>query len=198
MPGEIKKRECRDERLRSECAVTLERRYGPTCVGEVSLPQFEFLDLEGAPDELLGLITTDSDFTSNFFVSLDAEGADGVLGLGLDGLLVGEIFKHLSGLSEFIARLTGTKVQDELVNLDSSHLVVLLLRVFLLVHIFFLNQLNLLIITSLRLISIKNNLFDTNTLFTVPHSKIKNHNLIINLLFKDSHNFIIIINHALD
>ena len=83
---------------------------------------------------------------SNFFVPLDAKRPDRVLGLGLDGLLVGQILEHLGGLGEFIARLTSAKVQDELVDLDLPHLVVLLLRVLLQVHIFFLNQLNLLII----------------------------------------------------
>ena len=113
------------------------------------LSQFVFLDFEATLEELFSSVATDGHMHCNFFVSLDAEGSDGVLGLGLDGLLVGEIFKHLSGLGEFIARLTGTKVQDELVNFDSSHLVVMLRRVLLLVHIFFLNQLNLLIITGL-------------------------------------------------
>ena len=84
--------------------------------------------------------------TSNLFVSLDAERTDRVLGLGLDRLLVGQIFKHLSGLGEFIARLTSAQVQDQFVDLDISHLVVLLGGVLLLIHIFFLNQLNLLII----------------------------------------------------
>ena len=82
----------------------------------------------------------------NFFVSLDTERTDRVLGLGLDGLLIRQIFKHLGGLGEFIARLTSAQVQDQFVDLDVSHLVVLLGGVLLLIHIFFLNQLNLLII----------------------------------------------------
>ena len=84
----------------------------------------------------------------NFFVSFDAERTDRVLGLGLDGLLIRQIFKHLSSLGEFIARLTSAQVQDQFVDLDVSHLVVLLGGVLLLIHIFFLNQLNLLIIVA--------------------------------------------------
>ena len=111
-----------------------------TVVGEVLLSQFVFLDLEATLEELLGFVAADGHMHCNFFVSLDAEGTDRVLGLGLDGLLVGQIFEDLSGLGEFIARLTGTKVQDELVNLDLSHFVVLFGRVLLLVHIFFLSS----------------------------------------------------------
>lgn len=139
---------------------------GHTGVGEVSLPQFVLLDLEATLDELLGLFTTDSDSDSNFFVSLDAESTDGVLGLGLDGLLIGEIFKHLRGLGEFIARLTSAKLQDQLVDLDVSHLVVLLGGVLLLIHIFFLNQLNLLII--MASCQFDKNLFDTDAPFSFP------------------------------
>ncbi len=122
------------------------KKYGLTIVGEVSLSEFVFLDLEATLEELLSSVATDGHVDSNLFVPLDAEGTDGVLGLGLDGLLVGEIFEHLGGLGEFIARLTRAKVQNELVDLDLSHLVILLLGVLLQVHIFFLNQLNLLII----------------------------------------------------
>jgi len=72
--------------------------------------------------------------SGNLFVSLDAKGSDGVLGLGLAWNLIGKIGEDLSGLGELIAGLTGTKVQDELVNLDLSHLVVELSGILLLVH----------------------------------------------------------------
>jgi hypothetical protein len=127
-----------------------ERGYGLgdglTFVGEVSLSELEFLDLEATLEELLSSIATDSHVNGDVFVSLNTEGTDGVLGLGVDGLLVGEILEHLCGLGELITRLTCAQVQDELVNLDGSHLVILLLWVLLQIHIFFLNQLNLLII----------------------------------------------------
>ena len=117
-----------------------------TVLGEVLLSQFVFLDLEATLEQLLSSLTTDGHMYCNFFVSLDAEGTDGVLGLGLDGSLLREIAKHLGGLGEFIAGLTRAEVKDELIDLDIPHQVVLLLQVLCLVHIFFLNQLNLLII----------------------------------------------------
>ena len=82
----------------------------------------------------------------NFFVSPDAEGSHGVPGLGLDWLLVSQIFKHLSCFGEFIAGLASAEVKDEFIDFDLSHLVVPLFLLLLLVHIFFLSQLNLLII----------------------------------------------------
>jgi hypothetical protein len=127
-----------------------ERRCGLTVGGEVSLSQFEFLDLEGTLEELLGSLTADGHFHSNLFVSLDGESSDGVLGHRLDGLLVSQILEHLGCLGEFIAGLTSAKVQNELFDPDASHLVVSLLGVLLLIHIFFLNQLNLLIIKAVR------------------------------------------------
>jgi hypothetical protein len=63
----------------------------------------------------------------DLLVSLDAESSDSVAGAGLDGLLVGEILEHLSGLGELIARLTSAEVKHKLLNLDFSHLVVELL-----------------------------------------------------------------------
>ena len=123
-----------------------ERRCGLTAIREVPLSQFVFLDLEATLEELFSSFATDRHVTGNLLVPLDAEGSDGVLGLRLDGLLAGEILKHLSSLGEFIARLTSAQVQDQFVDLDVSHLVVLLGGVLLLIHIFFLNQLNLLII----------------------------------------------------
>ena len=108
-----------------------ERRCGLTVLREVPLSQFVFLDLEATLEELFGSIATDRHVTGNLLVPLDAEGSDGVLGLRLDGLLAGEILKHLSSLGEFIARLTSAQVQDELINNDSSHLVIGLGRVLL-------------------------------------------------------------------
>jgi len=127
-----------------------ERRCGLTVVGEVSLSQFEFLDLEGTLEELLGSFATDGHLHSNLFVPLDGESSDGVLGHRLDGLLVSQILEHLGSLGEFIAGLTSAKVQNELFDPNASHLVVSLLGVLLLIHIFFLNQLNLLIIKAVR------------------------------------------------
>ena len=92
-------------------------------VGEVLLSELEFSDLETSLEELISLLTSDSDTHSDFLISLDTEASDGVLGLGLDGLLISEILEHLGGLGEPITALTDAAVDDELLNLDLSHLV---------------------------------------------------------------------------
>ena len=130
---------------------TKEGGYGLTIVGEVSLSELVLLDLQGALEQLLGLLAADGDVNGNLFVSPNAEGADRVAGLGLDGSLVGQVREHLGGLGELIAGLARAEVKDELVDGDVPHLVVELFLLLLLVHIFFLNQLNLLIIKALTM-----------------------------------------------
>ena len=118
-----------------------------TIVGEVFLSELKFLDLEASLDELLSLVTADGNVHCNLFVSLDGEGPDGVAGLGLDGLLVGEILEHLGRLGKLVAGLACAEIENELFDLDFSHLVVeLFLLLLWLLHIFFLSSLNLLII----------------------------------------------------
>lgn len=120
-----------------------------TVVGEVALAEFVLLDLEAALDELLSLVAAHGDVDCNLFVPLDGERAHGVAGLGLDGLLVGEVLEHLGRLGELIARLTSAEVEDELLDADFPHLVVELFLLLLnLLHIFFLNLLNLIIINA--------------------------------------------------
>ena len=94
-----------------------------TIIGEVSLAEFEFLDLEATLDEFFSLVAADSDMNGDLLVSLYAESSDCVAGAGLDGLLVGEILEHLGGLGQLIAGLTSAKVEDELLNSDFPHLV---------------------------------------------------------------------------
>lgn len=60
----------------------------------------------------------------DLLVPLDAEASDGVARLGLDGLLVGEVLKHLGGLGQLIAGLSRAEVEDEFFDVDLSHLVV--------------------------------------------------------------------------
>ena len=130
-----------------------QRGCGLTVIREVALAELVLLNLEAALEQLLGLVAADGHVHRDLFVSPDAERTDGEAGLGLHGLLVGEISEHLGGLGELIARLAGAEVKDELVDLDVAHLVVELLLLLLLVHIFFLNQLNLLIIIQPLLLS---------------------------------------------
>ena len=113
-----------------------------TVIGEVSLAEFEFLNLEATLDELLSLVAADGDVDGDLLVSLYGESSDSVAGTGLDGLLVGEILEYLGGLGQLIARLTSAQVEDELFNLDLSHVVVELdLLLLLWFHIFFLSLL---------------------------------------------------------
>ena len=73
-----------------------------TIIGEVLLSEFEFFDFEATSDELISLVSTNGNVHCNLFVSLDGERPNGVAGLGLDGLLVGEILENLSRLGELI------------------------------------------------------------------------------------------------
>jgi hypothetical protein len=51
-------------------------------LGKVALPQLVFLDLEAALEDFNGLLAADGDMDSDLLVSSDAEGTDGVAGLG--------------------------------------------------------------------------------------------------------------------
>jgi hypothetical protein len=107
-------------------------------IREVLLSELELLNLESSLKKLVGLLTSDSDAHSDFLISLDTEASDGVLSLGLDRLLISEILKYLSGLGKSITALSDAAVDDELLNLDLSHLVLELFLLLLLTlhHIF--------------------------------------------------------------
>jgi len=127
--------------LDAEIDVLVNTETKVAVIGEVSLAEFEFLNLEATLDELLSLVAADGDVDGDLLVSLYGESSDSVAGTGLDGLLVGEILEYLGGLGQLIARLTSAQVEDELFNLDLSHFVVELdLRLLLWFHIFFLTQ----------------------------------------------------------
>jgi len=126
--------------LDAEIDVLVNTETKVAVIGEVSLAEFEFLNLEATLDELLSLVAADGDVDGDLLVSLYGESSDSVAGTGLDGLLVGEILEYLGGLGQLIARLTSAQVEDELFNLDLSHFVVELdLRLLLWFHIFFLS-----------------------------------------------------------
>jgi len=128
--------------LDAEIDVLVNTETKVAVIGEVSLAEFEFLNLEATLDELLSLVAADGDVDGDLLVSLYGESSDSVAGTGLDGLLVGEILEYLGGLGQLIARLTSAQVEDELFNLDLSHFVVELdLRLLLWFHIFFLSLL---------------------------------------------------------
>jgi hypothetical protein len=112
-----------------------------TVIREVSLAEFEFLNLEATLDELFSLVAADGDVNGDLLVSLYAESSDCVAGAGLDGLLVGEILEHLSGLGQLITGLTSAEIEDELLNVDVSHLVSELLFLLLCQHVYVLSLL---------------------------------------------------------
>jgi len=123
--------------LDAEIDVLVNTETKVAVIGEVSLAEFEFLNLEATLDELLSLVAADGDVDGDLLVSLYGESSDSVAGTGLDGLLVGEILEYLGGLGQLIARLTSAQVEDELFNLDLSHFVVELdLRLLLWFHRF--------------------------------------------------------------
>ena len=95
-------------------------------VGEVLLSEFVLLDLEGVLEEGLGLLASDGNMHCNLLISLDREASDRVFGLRFDWLLVGEILEHLSSFGELITALTGTEVENKFLDLNLSHLVVVL------------------------------------------------------------------------
>ena len=106
-------------------------------VGEVVLLKFVLLDLEGVLEEGLGFLASDGNMHCNLLISLNGETSDCVSSLRFDWLLIGEILEYLGGLGELITTLTGTKVENKLLDLDLSHLVVeLFLLLYWLIHDF--------------------------------------------------------------
>ena len=95
-------------------------------LGEVLLEELVLLDLEATLEDLHGLLSADGDVARDLLVTADAEGTEGVAGLGVDGLLAGELLEHTGGAGETIAGLTDAAVQDHLVDLDLLHNVLLL------------------------------------------------------------------------
>jgi len=84
--------------------------------GEVPALKLVLLNLEATLEDLLSLLTTDSDGDGDLLVTTDTEGTDSVLGLGVDGGLTGELLEHLGGTGEPVTALTDTDVQAELLN----------------------------------------------------------------------------------
>ena len=94
-------------------------------VGEVLLEELVLLDLEATLNDLHSLLSADSDVNGDLLVTADAEGPEGVPGLGVHGLLAGKLLEHTGGAGEAIARLADAAIKDELVNLDVFHGVLL-------------------------------------------------------------------------
>lgn len=95
-------------------------------LGEVPLAKLVLLDLESTLKNLLGLGATDGDVDGNLFVPSDTEGTDGVAGLGVDGSLTRELLQHLGGTGKPVTRLSDANVENELLDLELPHGVVVL------------------------------------------------------------------------
>jgi hypothetical protein len=106
-----------------------------TIIGEISLLELVLLDLEGVLEETLGLLSTNGDMDGNLLISFDRKTSNGVPSFRFNWFLERKILEHLGGLGEGITRLSGTEIENEFLDLDLTHLVVLL---FLLsdIHIF--------------------------------------------------------------
>jgi len=88
---------------------------------EVALAELVLLDLEAALENLLSLGAADGDVDGDLLVPSDAESADGVAGLGVDGRLTGQLLEHFGGTGETIARLADGDVEDELLDAELPH-----------------------------------------------------------------------------
>ena len=85
--------------------------------GEVAVLELELLHGQTLLQDLLGLLTADGDVAGDLLVTADGEGAHGQTGLAENGLLVGELGKHLGGTGEPITALTNGAVDHQLGDL---------------------------------------------------------------------------------
>ncbi len=81
--------------LDTQINVLLNTETEVSSVWEVYFSQFSVLDLKSSFENLIGLVSSDGDVSSNLFVSLDTETSDSVSGSGWDGLLSGQVFQDL-------------------------------------------------------------------------------------------------------
>lgn len=79
-------------------------------VRKVLPSQLVLLYFETTFEDLLGFGSTDGDVDSDFFVSTDTKGTDGVSGFGGHGRLAGQLFQHFGCTGQAITRFTDTDV----------------------------------------------------------------------------------------
>merc|ERR1711879_291157 len=112
--------------LDAEIDVLVDTEAEGASVGEVPGVELVLLDLEALLEDLSGLLATDGDVNGDLLVTLDREGTDGEAGLRLDGGLTAELLEHLGGTGKTISALTHANVEDQLVDLQLAHRVLLL------------------------------------------------------------------------
>merc|ERR1740121_1024994 len=91
---------------------------------EVDLPQLVLLHLEALLKNLLCLLPTYSHMACDLLIPSDAEGADGELRLGEDGLLLRELLQDLRDPRQAVAAFAHADVEAQLLDLDLAHGVV--------------------------------------------------------------------------
>ena len=77
---------------------------------EIPLSELILLDLETTFENFLSLRATDGDMNGDLFVTTDPERSDGVSSFRCDRCLAGELFQHLRGSGQPIARFTNGNV----------------------------------------------------------------------------------------
>jgi hypothetical protein len=122
--------------LHSQIDVLFNTETEASSVGEVSLVKLELLNLEGSLENFLGSVSSEGDVSSNLITSSDTERSNGESALGENWLLaVGQILNNNSAmylqdlccLVNLVTRLTDGAVDDELLDSDVSHRVLLIL-----------------------------------------------------------------------
>jgi len=111
--------------LDSEVDVLVDAEAEVARVTEVPLKELVLLHLEATLEDLQSLLPADGHVDGDLLITTDAKGTESVPGLGVDGLLAGELLKHTRRTGETIARLANAAVEDELINLDFPHGVLL-------------------------------------------------------------------------
>lgn len=92
---------------------------------EVLLKEFVFLNLQSTLQNFEGLLSTDGNVNGDLLVTSDSETTKSVSGLGVDRLLSSQLFQHTGGTGQSITTLSDTAVQDQLVDLNLLHNIVL-------------------------------------------------------------------------
>ena len=101
--------------------VFLNTKAKVSVVRKVALLQFIFLHFKAAFQKLVRFRSSDGAVDGDFFVTTDGEGTDCVASLRIDGCLTGQLFQNFGSASQTIARLTGTDIETELLNVDFPH-----------------------------------------------------------------------------
>jgi len=112
--------------LDTEIDVFADTEAKVTSLGEVTLAELVFLDLQSTLENFLSLWSTDSDVHSDLLVTTDTEGSDSVAGLAVDWGLTTQLFQHLRSTSKSISRLSNRDVEDDLLDAQLLHGVLLL------------------------------------------------------------------------